>query len=152
MKKTNRISENKSNILSRGFSILCFILLAFTASNIQAQEAQIDKKYTIQGTVVDESNTPLLGVNVIIKGTQEGVVTDENGKFEFAALEAKTKLVFSYIGYDNQTFTVPNSTSDTVKIDISFDNSDIELMGAVATTGVYKTKRNIFQKFASLFK
>ncbi len=153
MKKTNQILESKVNFLSRGFSILCFALLVlFTVSNAQAQEAQTNKEYIVQGTVLDEDNMPLPGVNVIIKGTKTGVVTDIDGKFKFSALKANTKLVFSYIGYDSKLYTIPKSNSDTVKVDISFDAADIELMGAVAVNGVYKTKRNIFQKFVGLFK
>jgi len=153
MKKTNQISGDKSNIVSHGFSILSFVLLVvFTVSNVQAQEATANKKYTVEGTVVDENNTPLLGVNVIIKGTRKGIVTDENGKYKFSSLNAKTKLVFSYIGYDSKEYTVRNSDSETIKVDISFDASDIELMGEVAVAGVYKTKRNIFKKFIGLFK
>lgn len=54
----------------------------------------------IQGRVVDEMNSPLPGVNVTIKGTTIGTITDVDGKYSFAVENAETKtIVFSFIGY-----------------------------------------------------
>ncbi len=113
----------------------------------------IVQEYTVKGTVLDETNEPLSGVNVVLKGTAEGVVTDLDGKFEFPrTLEVDDVLVFSFIGYETKEYVVPESNLSTLDITITFDTVDVELMGAVDTGGVYKTKRNIFQKFLGLFK
>ena len=53
---------------------------------------------TITGTVTDEQNRGLPGVNIIIKGTATGTQTDFDGKYSIQA-EAGDVLVFSYIGY-----------------------------------------------------
>jgi len=117
-----------------------------------AQSLEADA-YTIKGTVLDEENLPLGGVNVVLKGTHEGTVTDFDGTFEFPrTLNVGETLVFSYLGYDKKEYTVAESESDVIDITIAFDASDIILMGAVEVEGVYPSKRNIFQKFASLFK
>ena len=165
-----------ANFISKSIRIMSFSLLALCAiSNIQAQEAAslnsplrtaingvqrleaangvIAEKYTVTGTVLDEEDLPLAGVNVVLKGTTEGVQTDFDGKFEFPrASEVDDILVFSYIGYGFKEYIVTEGESKLVDITITFDLSDIELMGEVLVGGAYKTKRNIFQKFIALFK
>ncbi len=165
-----------ANFISKSMGIMSFSLLALCAiCNIQAQESAslisplrteingvqrleaangvIAEKYTVTGTVLDEEDLPLAGVNVVLKGSTDGVQTDFDGKFQFpSALEVDAILVFSYIGYEKKEYTVTAGESETIDITIMFDLSDIELMGEVLVGSVYKTKRNIFQKFISLFK
>ncbi|MFH6602278.1 carboxypeptidase-like regulatory domain-containing protein [Maribacter algicola] len=132
---------------------------ASTETEIQVSKKSLDtngislQEYTVKGTVLDEMNEPLSGVNVVLKGTAEGVVTDLDGKFEFPRnLEVGNILVFSFLGYETKEYIVPESDSPVLDITITFDTVDVELMGAVDTGGVYKSKRNIFQKFLGLFK
>lgn len=72
------------------------VLLFFTTSlfvlQLQAQEI------SISGTITDENNYPLPGVNVIIKNTSSGAQTDYDGKYVIKAFIGQT-LVFSYLGY-----------------------------------------------------
>jgi Ca-activated chloride channel family protein len=51
------------------------------------------------GTVVDSENNPLPGVNIVIKGTATGTITDVNGLFSITVGDENAILVFSYIGY-----------------------------------------------------
>ena len=164
-----------TSLFSKGIATMSFSLLALcTASTIQAQEVanvntvikteipktQLGKVYitstsqhTIKGTVLDEENLPLPGVNVILKGTTEGTVTDLDGKFEFPTkLGTDDVLVFSYIGYETKEYLVKKSSSEIINITINFTNVDVELMGEIEIGGIYKTKQNIFQKFVGLFK
>ncbi len=53
---------------------------------------------TVKGTVTDESGNPLPGVNVLIKGTQNGTATDFDGKFTLKVPKGSV-LVFSFLGY-----------------------------------------------------
>jgi hypothetical protein len=172
----NSVSAMKSKIFARSLGLASFSLLAMCAiPNVQAQETasveQIAKtkinvtpismnntksgieKYTVSGTVLDEQNIPLAGVNVILKGTKKGVVTDYDGKFKFPeTLAINDVLLFSYIGYETKEYKVTKSASETIDITINFESADVELMGEVLIMGGYKTKRNIFQKFIGLFK
>lgn len=59
----------------------------------------------IKGTVLDENNEPVVGANVIVKGTSNGTVTDVNGKFSLNVREGQT-IVVSFIGYVSQEITV----------------------------------------------
>ncbi len=70
---------------------LLLSLFAFLTFQLYAQDVKIT------GTVVDNGNVPLVGVSVMIKGTQTGTITDLDGNFQ---LEGKNGdvLVFSYIG------------------------------------------------------
>lgn len=178
LKTHEPMMSNKANtsFVSRGIAVLSFSLLSLCAvSNIQAQDVASNDKpaqtelnivhqsvvmgkiaveqYTVTGTVLDEENLPLAGVNVILKGTTEGVVTDFDGRFEFPrALDVDDTLIFSYIGYEAKEYKITASESDVIDINIMFDSSDIFLMGAVEVAGVYESKPNIFQKFIALFK
>ena len=168
--------HTKTSFVSRGLAILSFSLLSLCAvSKLQAQDVAnhepsiktevsitqqeiimgdvIVEKYTVKGTVLDEENLPLAGVNVVLKGSAEGTVTDFDGKFEFPrALDVDDTLVFSYISYQPKEYVIEASDSNIIDITINFNNSDIFLMGAVEVDGVYASKRNIFQKFIGLFK
>lgn len=63
----------------------------------QKQEKPV-KNRQIQGVVTDESNGPIIGATVLIKGTVTGVLTDINGKYAIKAAEGDI-LEFSFIGY-----------------------------------------------------
>ena len=56
----------------------------------------------VTGVVVDASGVPLIGVNVLEKGTTNGTITDFDGKFTLNVSSPNAKLVISYIGYVSQ--------------------------------------------------
>lgn len=65
----------------------------------------------INGKVVDDKGDPLIGVNVKVKGTTSGSITDVNGKFSVPVLSVKSPiLVFTYIGYDTQEVSFKGQT------------------------------------------
>lgn len=63
----------------------------------------------IKGVVKDSNGDPLLGVNVIVKGSTIGAVTDIDGNFSFEA-PAGSILVVSYIGFKSQEIKVKGNT------------------------------------------
>jgi len=65
---------------------------------------------TITGTVVDEDGLPLPGVNVIEKGTNNGVQTDFDGEYSISVSQRST-LVFSYVGFASQEIKVGSSST-----------------------------------------
>ncbi|MDR1667896.1 MAG: TonB-dependent receptor [Bacteroidales bacterium] len=60
----------------------------------------------VTGTVTDESETPLPGVNVVVEGTATGVITDRNGKYSIRVPDRDAVLVFSFVGYGRQEIIV----------------------------------------------
>ncbi len=75
------------------------------------------EKKLIKGTVVDEKNLPLPGVNVVIKGTAIGTITDFDGNFSIEIGSVNTVLVFSYIGFKIQEFTVGEKTVININLE-----------------------------------
>jgi TonB-linked SusC/RagA family outer membrane protein len=69
----------------------------------------------VNGLVTDESKTPMAGVNVVIKGTTTGIVTDANGKYQIDT-DAKSTLSYSFIGYTVQDIPVSNQKEINVKL------------------------------------
>ena len=86
----------------------------------------------IKGTVLDENNEPVVGANVVIKGTSNGTVTDVNGKFSLNVREGQT-IVVSFIGYVSQEITVSGKKQYTVDLE-----PESQLIDEVIVTG-YQT-------------
>lgn len=63
---------------------------------------QQEKKRSVTGSVKDSKDEPLIGVNVAVKGTAVGSVTDMNGNFSLAEISPDAVLTISYIGYKTQ--------------------------------------------------
>ena len=70
-------------------------------------------KRQITGTVVDEQGEPVIGANVVEKGTTNGIITDIDGKFALTVSD-NTILEISYIGYNTQSIPVRNQTTMTI--------------------------------------
>lgn len=86
--------------------------------NINAdQEALQDQSIIITGTVTDSDNLPIPGVNIMIKGTTQGTVTDFDGKFRLDVGSRDAILVFSFVGYQSQELTVGDRTEITVRME-----------------------------------
>lgn len=95
--------------------LLSFILLIFLCIAVQAQER------TITGTVTgSDDKQPLPGVNVVVKGTMIGVVSDISGKFSIKVTNADAVLVFSFVGYKPQEIPAGNLTSLNVELTPDF--------------------------------
>ena len=78
--------------------------------------AEMLQQITITGTVNDADGQPLPGVNVIIKGTMQGTVTDIRGVYSIQAPSENTTLVFSFIGFASQEILVGNQRAINVTL------------------------------------
>ena len=94
MKNMSFISGN------RKLTKLAFAMLLFLSHSLIAQNV------TVSGTVTSDG-IPLNGVNVIVKGTSNGQITDLDGNYSITALPTDT-LVFSYLGFVTQEIVVPD--------------------------------------------
>ena len=83
---------------------------------------QQEKKITVTGNVKDVNGEPLIGVNVIIKGTTKGSVTDVNGNFSLSEVSPKAIISVSYIGY--QTLDIP--AREEIKIVLKEDSEALD--------------------------
>ncbi len=85
------------------------MLFLFGISLAYAQEK------TISGTVTDQNDVPLPGVNILVKGTTTGTQSDFDGKYSIQASEGQT-LVFSYLGQQTVESVVGASSTLNVKM------------------------------------
>lgn len=98
---------------------LC-LLLTFSA---MAQNA-------VTGTVTADDNSPLPGVSIIVKGTNRGVNTNGEGKFQISA-SPQNVLVFSFVGYTAQEITVGNRSVIDLKL-----SQDLKQLQEVVVTAL----------------
>lgn len=66
------------------------------------------KKIIINGIVRDAQQEPLIGVNIRIKGTGDGTISDLNGQYFLEVPNKQAILEFSYVGYETQEIVVGN--------------------------------------------
>lgn len=74
--------------------------------------ASIMQQKTIKGVVVDLLGEPIIGANVIVKGTVNGVITDIDGNFTLTNVSVGDVIQISYIGYISQEIKVTANTAD----------------------------------------
>lgn len=109
--------------------LLKLVVASFSVLVLSLGTAFAQQDVTVNGTVVDESGQPLIGVAIMVKGTVAGVVTDENGMY---SIDTKSNAVFlvSSIGYVDQEIPVNGQTRiDIVMVE---DNTELEATVVVA--------------------
>lgn len=79
---------------------------------------------TLTGQVVDQDGEPLIGVNVLVKGTNQGTATDFSGNFILNNIDDNATLLVSYIGY--QTIEVKVDGRSTIKITLLEDSQVLD--------------------------
>ncbi|TYA78523.1 carboxypeptidase-like regulatory domain-containing protein [Seonamhaeicola marinus] len=125
------------------FGLAMLSLFAFQSVNAQQSKStpieQQAQDGLLAGTVLDHENLPLPGVSIVLKGTKIGATTDFEGKYKFPQkLKEGDVLIFSYLGYTPIRKKV--KANQTV-LDVTLDAELVELMGAVNSNKVYKSKR-----------
>ncbi len=93
---------------------LLILLIPFT---LNAQNIRVS------GTVVDDGNVPLPGVNVVEEGTTNGTITDIDGNYSLE-VPSDAKISFSFIGFMNHTENVNGRSS--ISVAMKSDNQEIE--------------------------
>lgn len=96
MEQKHRIRVSSPKLLM----LLCMFLCSFTT--VFAQK-------TVKGTVFDETGQPVIGANVLEKGTTNGRITDINGNFTLT-VQDNAILVVSFIGYTDQEISTKGKT------------------------------------------
>lgn len=71
---------------------------------------------SVEGVITDASGEPMIGVNVLVKGTTNGAVTDMDGKFVIHKVKSSDVLSVSYIGYTSQDIKVGSRNSFTITL------------------------------------
>ena len=101
--------------LQRLFLVALFSVLAIGA---YAQSK------TVSGTVIDQTGEPVIGANVLVKGTTNGVITDLDGKFTLTNVPEKGTISISFIGYKDQEISVSGKTN--LQVTLQEDNAMLD--------------------------
>lgn len=117
--------------MSKNYPLIFLLLLFLLPGIVQAQSR------TVTGTVTysdDASGIP--GVNVLVKGTSTGVVTDFNGSYTIQVPSDNSRLVFSFIGFTTQEVLVGTNS----KIDVKM-SEDVQQLSEIVVTGYGEQER-----------
>lgn len=115
--------------------VFCFQAIpvsSYASGDVSMQQQQT---ITVNGTVVDPAGNPIPGVNVYVSGTTTGTITDIMGKYSLSVAPDQ-KLVFSFIGYTNQTVSVDNRSAIDVVL-----KEDLMQVGEVVVVGFGTQKK-----------
>ncbi len=93
------------------------------------------KKKTISGRVVDGKGIPVIGANILVKGTTQGVITDVDGSFEIKANEG-SNLIVSFIGYINKEIMATGQNNLNIVLE-----EDSKTLDEVVVIGYGTTKK-----------
>jgi len=131
---------NKQTIMQKSFSTIVSFLLLMCTTLAYGQGG------AVTGIVTDSNGEPLIGVNVLIKGTMTGDITNIDGRFTIPQAPANGALTFSYVGYVSQDANF-SASQRTVNVQLKEDSHGLdevivvgygtrragEVTGAVAT-------------------
>lgn len=127
------------------FGVVLLLLSVITpgyAETKSGNPSDISTAQTVEitGVVTDVQGLPIPGVNVVVKGTTNGTVTNNQGQYTIKVNNPSAILVFSFIGYQQKE--VPANSNDFVKIVLQESSTELE--------EVVKTALNISREKKSL--
>lgn len=97
---------------------------------------QISAQHVVSGRVTDDTNQPLIGVNIAEKGTLNGTITDLDGNYSLSVASPEATLVFSYTGFSTTEIDVNGETAIDLELVEGVD------LGAVQVVGTRSYKRS----------
>ncbi len=100
----------------------------------------------ISGKVTDKNGEPLLGVNILVKGTNFGTSTDFDGNFTLEIPDDAKIIVVSYIGYKTQEIAVEEKSSFDIKLEESLAGLDEVVIVGYGT----QSKRKLTQSISTI--
>ena len=133
--KNNPINADRV-LLFCVFQILSTSFCAYSlANNGVALVSIFQQQSQIQGLITDSHGMPLVGVSILIKGTQKGVVSDFNGSYAID-IEDRQLLVFSFLGFKTQEIPVEGLLELNVVME-----TDVTALGTIEiNAGYYRVK------------
>lgn len=108
------------------------IALLLCTSLVLAQER------SVSGSVTDEEGIPLPGVNILVKGTANGTVSEPDGRFTIANVPENATLVVSFIGYLTQEVAVGTNTNLSIRL-----LPDVQALEEVVVVGYGEQKKSL---------
>lgn len=114
--------------------ISLFLFLTMLTNLVFAQTG------SISGRVIDETEEPVVGVSIVLKGTTTATSTDENGNYVLSMVPPGNQtLIFRYVGYLNQERQLAVSGTTTLNVQLQVDDN---LLGEVVVVGYGTQKKS----------
>lgn len=135
MPKATTVQQAMNQLLAGTDCVVTFsnghIIIKKQASNTTNQQSKL-----VKGTIVDATGMPVIGANVMVKGTTNGTITDMDGNFSLEAPVGVT-LVVSYVGFaDQEIKAVGNNLTITMK-------EDAEALDELVVVGYMAQKKGL---------
>lgn len=100
----------------------------------------------VSGVVVDQTGEPIIGANVVVKGTTNGMITDIDGNYSLSDVPADATVSFSYIGY--QPLDIKANSKELAKITL---REDTEMLDEIVVVGYgVQRKRDVTTSISSM--
>ncbi|MDO5979593.1 SusC/RagA family TonB-linked outer membrane protein [Flavivirga spongiicola] len=104
-------------------------------------EDKIKQTTTVTGTITDvNSGIPLAGVNIIVKGTSNGVSSDFDGNYSINVKDQSATLVFSFVGYTTKEIAINGQSTINVTMHESTETLD---QVVVTAFGIKRDKKSL---------
>lgn len=91
---------------------------------------------SVSGTVVDATGEPVIGANIVVKGSTQGTITDFDGNYSIEVSDGSVVLVFSYIGMQAQELAASAANGKTITL-----KEDAEVLEEVVVVGFGAQKK-----------
>ncbi len=116
----------------RPVAVLLASLFIALSTHAQTPDSSDGKTVTVSGTVISSAdNLPIVGANVYIEGTAQGVVTDVDGNYTFTVPVSTKAVTFSCLGYDTKKIAVSDAAlfKLVTLVDASNQLEDVVVVG-----------------------
>lgn len=130
-------------------------LTSYSQEMFESTNARKVQRHTLVKGIVrsDEDQSALPGVNIILKNSRIGTVSDADGRFEFPQkLSSGDVLVFSFIGMETVEFVVPDQAPEVLEVTIAMKFDSTIILGEVVVGQVYTEQPGGLRKFWSKIK
>ncbi len=128
----NLQTKNKHDMLRLPIRVFMLSMMLFASQLAMAQ-------FTVSGKVISaDDQSPIPGVNILVKGTSSGTITDAAGSFNITTNSSNDVLVFSFVGYITQE--VPINGRASVEVSLAADTKQLSEV-VVTALGIEKEKK-----------
>lgn len=164
--KKGTINANKllnENLAEEGFNFELIGKNKIVITKVKV-EARAQQQIKVSGIIKDSNGAPIPGVNVVVKGTANGVQTDFDGKFSIDVAESNAALIISYIGFISQEIKIGNQTNITITLLEDYAKLDevvvvgygtqkkSDLTGSVSVVNVESAKKAVTYDVAKMLQ
>lgn len=138
-----KLERYKKTLLLTGFALLFFSSMSFgnngisSGDNNKIYNLNQQNTHKVSGTVIDQDGEPVIGANVVLKGTTTGTVTDIDGNFSLDLPSSSGTLQVSFMGYNTKEVAV--SGKSQLKITLT---EDTQLLDEVIVVGYGTMRKN----------